>query len=46
MRENKQFLSLAGEYLKQEGYVTRVSPSVEDRAVDMFAETDDKRYVI
>lgn len=46
MRENKQFLSLAGEYLKQEGYVTSVSSSVDDRVVDMFAETDGKRYVI
>ena len=46
MRENKQFLSLAGEYLKQEGYVTSVSPSVDDKVVDMFAEADDKRYVV
>ena len=46
MRENNQFLFLAGEYLKQEGYVTSVSPSVDDKAVDMFAEADDKRYVV
>ena len=46
MRENNQLLFLAGEYLKQEVYATSVSPSVDDKAVDMFAETDDKRYVV
>ena len=46
MRENNQSLFLAGEYLKQEGYVTNVYTAVGDKAVDMFAEADGKRYVV
>lgn len=46
MRRHRRFEFLAGEYLKQEGYDTEVTPGVADWGVDVFAEKDGKRYAV
>ena len=46
MTRHRQFEFLAGEYLKNEGYETEVTPGVADWGVDVFAEKDGKRYVV
>lgn len=46
MRRHRRFEFLAGEYLKQGGYDTEVTPGVADWGVDVFAEKDGKRYAV
>lgn len=46
MRRHRRFEFLAGEYLKQEGYQTTVTPGVADWGVDVFAEKDGIRYAV
>ena len=46
MRRHRRFEFLAGEYLKQEGYQTEVTPGVADWGVDVFAEKDGIKYVV
>ena len=46
MRRYRRFEFLAGEYLKQEGYDTEVTPGVADWGVDVFAEKDGKHYAV
>ena len=46
MRRHRRFEFLAGEYLKQEGYDTEVTPGVADWGVDVFAEKDGKHYAV
>ncbi len=46
MRRHRRFEFLAGEYLKQEGYLTEVTPGVADWGVDVFAEKDGKHYAV
>jgi HJR/Mrr/RecB family endonuclease len=42
MKRHRRFEFLAGEYLKEEGFKTEVTPGVADWGVDVFAEKDGK----
>jgi hypothetical protein len=46
MRRHRQFEFFVSEYLKQNGFETEVTSGVADWGVDVFAEKDDKRYVV
>ena len=46
MRRHRRFEFLAGEYLKQQGFETKVTQGSADWGVDVFAEKDGKRYVV